>query len=189
MTEIPGASPLTPGAKRYSHERAAVAQVLEYVGEVGGTQIFSGTRPDNRVNVPDFDLLANQYIQFGDLRLENERVRVVIEFESGGGVGNLVKYWPLLRTGLTPPPLLLIHVFQVASSNDFIAHRELWKFLIARMREDLENYGVEWGASWAATLHTYRRESLNQDMLPIGDIVKSALATGNLTPMTGHAYG
>lgn len=143
----------------------------------------------NRLNVPDFGLLANQFIQFGDLRLENDRVRVVLEFESSGGVGNLVKYWPLLRTILTPPPFLLVHVFQVASSNDFIAHRELWKFLIARMREDLKGYEVEWGTSWAATLYTYRRGSLSQDMLPIGDIVKSTLATGDLTPISGGGHG
>lgn len=80
----------------------------------------------------------------------------MVEVESAGGVGNLVKYWPWLRERTDATPLVIAHVFRLTSDNDYSAHRRLWLFLIERMREDLELRGVRWGVAWRADIFSYR---------------------------------
>jgi hypothetical protein len=143
-------------ASRTSHERAAVEALQEVIGDRPDASIYFGYRPDNRLDVVGWHLTPGQYIQFGDLRYETPRIRVVIEVESGGGVGNLVKYWPLLATQLTEKPFFLLHLYRLASKNDYVAHRKLWKFLRARMREELEARGRAWRSDWYASIGTYR---------------------------------
>ncbi len=55
--------------------------------------------PGNRFGVPGWELLPLQQFQYGDFRIELPATTVTVETESAGGVGNLVKYWPLLRSG------------------------------------------------------------------------------------------
>ena len=62
---------------------------------------------------------------------------VVVEVESAGGVGNLVKHWPLLTAKPRRKRLAILHVFQLNSDADYIAHRRLWQFLVERTCEYL----------------------------------------------------
>lgn len=126
------------------------------IGDRPDTQTYAGYRPDNRLDVVGWHLTPLQHIQFGDLRYETARLRAVVEVESGGGVSNLVKYWPLLGTQLTEKPFYLLHLYRLASENDYIAHRKLWEFLVARMREDLQARARTWGSDWYASIGTYR---------------------------------
>lgn len=80
----------------------------------------------------------------------------MVEVESAGGVGNLVKYWPLLTAKPLPKRLAIFHVSRVNSDADYIAHQRLWEFLVERMREDLEPRGVRWHEEWEAQIFTYR---------------------------------
>jgi hypothetical protein len=58
----------------------------------------SGQGGTNKFGIAGWDLSALQLFQFGDLRIELRETTLVVEAESAGGVGNLVKYWPLLRS-------------------------------------------------------------------------------------------
>ena len=71
-----------------------------------------------------------QQFQFGDLRYETATHRVVVEVESGGGLTNLVKYWPMLGAELSDRRFALAHLFKVSSESDYIAHRRLWDYLV-----------------------------------------------------------
>ena len=84
---------------------------------------------------PSFELVGQQRFQFGDLRVELPDRTVVVEVESGGGLTNLVKYWPF--ASLTPKPILLLHAFGQGSLNDYISHLRLWDFTWAKMREEI----------------------------------------------------
>lgn len=129
-----------------SPEKAALDRILAEVGPLpGGVVIFRGQGKANRIDVPGWGLSVLQQFQFGDLRLESDRCRVVVEFESAGGVTNLAKYWPLLRDGLDDKRFLLIHLYFVGSEGDYIAHRRLWNFLIDLMRAD-DLIAVDWDA-------------------------------------------
>lgn len=126
----------------------------------------------NRVD-PGWDLPTNQRFQFGDLRIESDDATVVVEFESAGGVTNLVKYWPLLLKREQPKRFVLAHVFRIASANDYIAHRHLWEFVIERMREDLEARGIPWGKGWEARAFTYPADAI--DVTELAKFVRSSL--------------
>jgi hypothetical protein len=82
---------------------------------------------------------------------------LLVEAESAGGVGNLVKYWPLLRSGTLAKRLVVLHVYMLASDADYIAHRKLWSFLVGRMTEDLAANGIGRPEKWDAQLLTYRK--------------------------------
>jgi hypothetical protein len=60
---------------------------------------------------------------------------VIVEVESGGGLTNLVKYWPLAEQ--TEKPILLFHVFGQGSANDYVSHLHLWDFTWNKMSEQL----------------------------------------------------
>ena len=104
------------------------------VSEIGLTVTGRGYGAANRFD-PGFDLIGQQRFQFGDLRMTLEDRIVVVEVESGGGLTNLVKYWPLAET--KSPPVLLIHAFGQGSANDYLSHLRLWDFTWAKMREQL----------------------------------------------------
>lgn len=126
----PPAEPREPGLqatpslietpRRISHERAAVEEIRKALAGTSEAAVFTGLGAKNRIAVPRWELTDRQFIQFGDLRVAGPRVQAVVEVESGGGVGNLVKYWPLLREagpfreGL---PFFLLHLFQLASER------------------------------------------------------------------------
>jgi hypothetical protein len=47
----------------------------------------------------------------------------VIEVESGGGLTNLVKYWPMPGAELGDKRFVLADLFMISSESDYIAHR------------------------------------------------------------------
>lgn len=63
--------------------------------------MFSGQGGGNSFGVDGWELTLLQQFQFGDLRVETSAATIVVEVESGGGVDNLVKYWPLLACGVS----------------------------------------------------------------------------------------
>ena len=148
------------------------------IGTPPGFEVHHGTKPANRLAVDGWDLVPRQYIQFGDLRFQGKDLTVVVEVESGGGVGNLVKYWPLLRGSLGETPFYLMHLFQVASENDYIAHRKLWEFLRERMQADLDAHHRPWGSAWLAEIGTYWRTSIDADLERHAAVVRRVLAHG-----------
>ncbi len=146
-----------PQSARVSHERIALASLQHALEGIDGIEVFSGQGGSNRFGVSGWELTLGQQFQFGDLRVETPATTLVVEVESGGGIGNLAKYWPLLAAGAIAKRLVIIHVFQIASAGDYIAHRRLWGFLVERMREDLERRRIRYSDAWEAHIFTYRR--------------------------------
>ena len=146
---------LEPPRKRVSHEAELLKALQDSISDLGfiGT---GGQRANNRFDVPGWDLPRMQRFQYGDFRIELPAATVIVETESAGGVTNLVKYWPLLRSGTLATRLLIMHVYMLTSHADYIAHRKLWSFLVERMAEDLAASGCDRPARWDAHLITYR---------------------------------
>jgi hypothetical protein len=117
----------------------------------------SGLGANNKFDVPGWDLSPLRQFQFGDLRIDLPTTTVIVETESAGGVGNLVKYWPLLRSRTLDKRLVILHVYMLTSDADYIAHRKLWSFLVERMAQDLAANGVGRPERWDAHLITYRK--------------------------------
>jgi len=88
----------------------------------------------------------------------------MVEAESVGTVGKLVKYWPLLRSGELSKCFVLLHVYMLVSEDDYVTHRMLWSFLVDRMTEDLTANGVGRPERWDARLVTYRKGG------PLGEV-------------------
>src|SRR5258708_7714808 len=141
---------------RVSHERLALETLRSAIADLPHAEVSSGQGGGNRFAVDGWELTLLQQFQFGDLRVEAPAATIVVEVESGGGVGNLVKYWPLLADKLLPKQLVILHVFQLNSQADYIAHRRLWQFVVERMRAHLERRGVRWGKEWNAQIFSYR---------------------------------
>ena len=110
--------------------QAFEAVVSELGLPVGGRGYGAANRFD-----AGFTLVGQQRYQFGDLRVVLEDRVVAVEVESGGGLTNLVKYWPLAEH--TTLPLLLIHAFGQGSANDYLSHLLLWDFTWAKMRDQI----------------------------------------------------
>ena len=146
------------GAKqRRSLEREVLAQIEAAVADRPDVQVFRGQGGENRFDVAGWDLPPRQRFQFGDLRIEGPLCTVVVEAESAGGVTNLVKYWPYLRAVRPHKRFLIVHLFRLASEDDYIAHRRLWEFLVDRITEDLKaSSGLERPRDWDAQLFAYR---------------------------------
>lgn len=141
-----------------SLEQEVLAHIEAAVADCADVQeIRRGQGSDNRFDVPGWSLPMRQRFQFGDLRIESPLWTVVVEAESAGGETNLVKYWPYLRSERPLKRLLIVHLFRLASGDDYIAHRRLWDFLANRMTEDLTaSPGLERPRDWDARLFTYR---------------------------------
>src|SRR3954463_11375146 len=88
-----------PTPTRVSHERIPLASLSRSLEDIEGIEVFTGQGGGNRFGLSGWELTLGQQFQFGDLRVETPTTTVVIEVESGGGIGNLAKYWPLLPTG------------------------------------------------------------------------------------------
>jgi hypothetical protein len=141
---------------RVSHERLALETLRAAIVDLHDVEVFSGQGGRNRFAIDGWELALLQQFQFGDLRVETQAATIVVEVESAGGIGNLAKYWPLLADKPLPKRLVILHVFQLSSEADYIAHRRLWQFLVERMRADLEPRGVRWGKEWEAEIFSYR---------------------------------
>jgi hypothetical protein len=147
---------IEPSRKRVSHEAELLKVLQESIADlhVGG---IGGQGANNRFGVIGWDLLPMQKFQYGDFRIELATTTVIVETESAGGVGNLVKYWPLLRSGTLRKRLVILHIYMLSSDADYIAHRKLWSFLVDRMAEDLAANGLGRPERWDAHLITYRK--------------------------------
>ena len=155
MTTL-GTTPSEP-ARRVSHEAAVLDILTESLADIPGAIFIRGQGRDNRFGIDGWALSPLQLFQFGDLRIELPSATLVVEAESAGGVGNLAKYWPLLRSGALQKRMVLAHLFMLGSDGDYIAHRKLWEFLVECMTHDLQQVGVVRAEHWDARLFTYRR--------------------------------
>jgi len=97
-----------------------------------GLSCLRGQGSGNRLSIG-----GNVYFQFGDLRIEQPNVTIVIEVESSGGVTNLAKYWESIASQRLSKPIRLLHLFRQKSENDYLAHMVVWDFLALRMKESL----------------------------------------------------
>jgi hypothetical protein len=162
-----------PTTSRVSHERIALASLQRALQGLSGIAVFSGQGGGNRFGLSGWELTLGQQFQFGDLRVETPTRTIVVEVESGGGIGNLAKYWPLLAGAEIEKRLVIIHVFQIASDGDYITHRRLWGFLVEQMREDLERRGIPYPDSWEAHLFTYRK---GEEAVEAADLLRTTVA-------------
>lgn len=149
---------------RVSWEQRAIQQLRDEIGDRVSIEPVSGMGGLNRKAPESWELKVMQRFQFGDLRYQTERMRVVVEVESGGGLTNLVKYWPMLGAELSDKRFVLAHLFMVSSESDYIAHRKLWEYLVERMRRDLDHRGCKWDQDWHARMFTYGHTSASTGM-------------------------
>lgn len=170
MAEEP---PVPP--KRISHERAAIEQLREAIGNRVPSEPSSGMGALNRIAPNSWELKVMQRFQFGDLRYESDRVRVLVEVESGGGLTNLVKYWPMLGAELSDKRFVLAHLFKVSSESDYIAHLRLWDYVVDRMRRELGPRGCKWAVNWHARMFTYGHSSATTGIAEAADYVSEHL--------------
>lgn len=154
----------TGAVARVSHEARAIAALREAIGDRVSVVPSQGMGGLNRIAPVSWELKLMQRFQHGDLRYQTDRTRVVIEVESGGGLTNLVKYWPMLGAELNDKRFVLAHLFMVSSESDYIAHRKLWEYVVERMRRDLDSRGCRWESHWHAKLFTYGHTSVATDM-------------------------
>jgi hypothetical protein len=148
--------PHEPGQKPISYEAELLTALQASIADLGIAGVH-GQGAANRFQPNGWELSPSQQFQYGDLRIELAAAIVIVEAESAGGVGNLVKYWPLLRSGTLAKRLVVLHVYMLGSDADYIAHRELWSFLVDRMTEDLTANGVGRPERWDAQLITYHK--------------------------------
>jgi hypothetical protein len=150
----------TPTAQtRTSFEAQAIASLRDAIGDRVSVEPVSGMGGLNRVAPESWELKVMQRFQFGDLRYETNKVRVIVEVESGGGLTNLVKYWPMLGEELKDRRFVFAHLFMVSSEFDYIAHRRLWEYVVERMRGELDQRGCRWERDWHARMFTYGHAS------------------------------
>jgi hypothetical protein len=155
-----------------------LAILTESLADTPDAVVTRGQGANNKFSVAGWELSPLQQFQFGDLRIELPGATLVVEAESAGGVGNLAKYWPLLRSGALSKPLVLAHLFMLGSEGDYIAHRRLWEFLIKRMTDDLQQVGVLRPQHWDARLFTYRRGDPLNDLV---DFLRAAASSRGTT--------
>lgn len=170
MTEPPSTA-----LSRTSYERQAIEEVRAALGDRVMVEPSSGMGGFNRLAPDSWELTVMQRFQFGDLRYENDRTRVIVEVESGGGLTNLVKYWPMLGAELNDKRFILVHLFKIASKSDYIAHRKLWDYIVERMQRDLDHRGCRWTRDWHARMFTYGHESAPTGIADAADFMAEAL--------------
>ncbi len=129
----------------------------------------------NRIAPESWELKVMQRFQYGDLRYQTDDTRVIVEVESGGGLTNLVKYWPMLAAELSDKRFVLAHLFMVSSESDYIAHRRLWEYVVGRMQDDLDHRGCRWEHDWHARMFTYGHASAATGMGDAADYIAEQL--------------
>ena len=144
------------GQKHVSHEAELLKTLQAGIADLGIVGMH-GQGAANKFGVNGWELPPLQQFQYGDLRIELVATTLIVEAESAGGVTNLVKYWPLLRSGALAKRLVILHVYMVSSNADYIAHRRLWSFLVDRITEDLAANGIGRPERWDAQLITYHK--------------------------------
>ena len=175
-------TPPTRVSLKAAPETAAVARLLDELGDLAGVSVAGGAGADNRIDVPGWGLPSVHRLQFGDLRLEGDRCRVVVEVESAGGVTNLAKYWPLLRDGLDDKRFVLVHLFHAATPGDYASHHRTWRFLADRIAEDMAERGRGSGTDygWDAELVVFG-PAVTEDPFPdVARRIRAALGLGTM---------
>ena len=162
-----------------SWEQLAITDLRAAIGGRTNVEPVSGMGALNRVSPAPWELKVMQQFQFGDLRYERKDVRVVVEVESGGGLTNLVKYWPMLGAELSDRRFVLAHLFKINSASDYVAHRRLWEFLVERMRTHLDTRGCRWGSDWTAEIFTYGHPSASAGIIQAADFVAHHIGTAS----------
>ena len=109
-------------------ENEALKDFIE-IAESYNKKIHTGQSIENRIPIN-----KTLYYQFGDLRVEMQDFTLIIETEGAGGVSNLVKYWYCFENNMIKKPIILLHLYQQASINDYGSHLLLWNFLWERMQ-------------------------------------------------------
>jgi hypothetical protein len=148
--------PHQSGQKHVSHEAELLQALQASVADLG-VATERGQGAANKFAVNRWELSPLQQFQYGDLRIELAATTLIVEAESAGGITNLVKYWPLLRSGTLTKRLVILHVYMLSSNADYIAHRKLWSFLVDRMTEDLAANGIDRPERWDTQLITYHK--------------------------------
>lgn len=120
--------------KRNKFEQEALKR-FEDIAKKYSLPVFKKQGNKNRIFIR-----GRNYFQFGDLRVETKTHHVIVEVESAGGNTNLVKYWWCIkkRSNIVKKPILLMHIFQQSSPNDFGAHLVLWDFMYRQMKKALK---------------------------------------------------
>jgi len=154
---------------RKSYEAEAIQALSDLVGTTP-TVPTSGMGLGNRIAPAAWGLPPRQAFQFGDLRYVTDHCWVVVEFESAGGVTNLVKYWPMLDGELDERRFVLIHVMRIGSEQDYVAHRTLWHDLAHRMLSTSTR-----AHPWEAHLVTYGHPSAD-GLERAADLIRAALS-------------
>jgi predicted RNase H-like nuclease len=159
--DLPVERKLHAPTRRSPHAAAppALERLLEELGDLPGVHVTPG---------------------LGDLRLEVERCRVVVEVEAAGGGTNLARYWPLLRDGLDDKRFVLVHLLHAATPGDYASHRRTWRFLADRIAEDMADRGRGRGSAfgWDAELVVFG-EAFAEDPFPaVAARIRAALGLG-----------
>lgn len=122
------------GDPRRNIEAECLLAFEAVLAELGVSVAGRGYGANNRFD-PGFGLVGQQRFQFGDLRADLPDRTIVVEVESGGGLTNLVKYWPLAAA--VEKPILLLHAFGQGSLNDYVSHLRLWDHTWNKMKAEL----------------------------------------------------
>jgi hypothetical protein len=138
-------------SSRVNHEARAV-QLFADIAQQYDIAYFTKQVQNNRIH-----LGRNVYFQFGDFRVDISSKHIVMEVESGGGVTNLVKYWYCADQNLIQKPMVLLHLFQINSINDYASHVTLWSFINQRMVSDLTG-------RFTGYSYTYRPQHMLEDL-------------------------
>ncbi len=105
---------------------------------------YSGQIEENRVYIKK-ETNPRTYFEFGDLRLEFEKSRIIVEVDTAGGVTNLAKYFFMLNEKekefdfkeIDPDKsTYLLHIFVCNTNNDYLAHRKLWSYIQSKLIAD-----------------------------------------------------
>lgn len=105
-----------------------------------GLRIYTGQKIYNRVELRNYEN-SHSYFEFGDLRLEFNSSRIIVEVDTAGGVTNLAKYYYMLNEpdqfnfkDITPGKMTyMLHIFVCNGQNDYYAHRRLWGYLSQKL--------------------------------------------------------
>ena len=109
-----------------------------------GVDCYSGQTGLNRVCLRK-EANSKSYFEFGDLRLEFENSRIIVEVDTAGGVTNLAKYFFMLNEKekefdfkeIDPDKsTYLLHIFVCNTNNDYLAHRKLWSYIQSKLIAD-----------------------------------------------------
>jgi len=69
-------------------------------------------------------------------------LHVIVETESSGSISNLTKFWYCLATEKIIKPVVLLHIYELSTPNDYKSRLDMWEFLWKEIDESL-NKGLK----------------------------------------------